>query len=391
MPNRKIHDVAVIGLGAMGSATLYQLAKQNTNVIGIDQFTPPHTHGSTHGETRVTRCAIGEGIQYTPLALRSHEIWKELASETGEQLLFEVGGLMISTGNSHGSVHGSANFLDTTIAAAKKFNIEHELLTGQQIRTRFPGFDAGADDQAYFEPGAGYLKVEECVQAQLDRAIELGAKTVFDTKVLNINSDGDQFEIETDGETISAKKLVVSAGPWVNKLLGAPYSDILTPSRQVLHWYPIGNSAKEAWTDHPVFIWLHGEGDGYYGLPSLADPNLIKVAAASYGDAADPDAIDRNVTREEQDEMFETHVKGRLAGIEAKAEKSVTCIYTVTPDSVFVIDTHPDHDNMMIISACSGHGFKHSAAIGEAVAQQMLNNHSDLDLSAFKLSRFTAR
>ncbi|MFT6657355.1 N-methyl-L-tryptophan oxidase [Maritalea sp.] len=386
---QKTYDVAVLGLGAMGSATLYQLAKRGIDAIGFDQFTPPHTHGSTHGETRVTRCAIGEGHQYVPLAIRSHEIWKELAAETGEQLLFEVGGLMIESATSQGDVHGSKHFLDTTISAAKKFSIPHEVLKGAQIRNRFPAFNVNDQDFAYFEPGAGYLKVEECVEQQLRRAAELGAKMLQNTKIISIKHHTNHVELITNDKNFLAKKLVVCAGAWVKELLGAPYATKLSTTRQVLHWYPIAAGAKDKWHDHPVFIWIHGDGEGYYGLPSLADPTLLKVANANYGQTTHPDKVERQVSTSEQREMFATHVKGRLVGIEPTAQKSVTCIYTVTSDSDFIIDWHPKHKNTFVVSACSGHGFKHSAAIGEAVAQQIINATSNIDLSAFKLSRLS--
>ncbi|GLQ15839.1 N-methyl-L-tryptophan oxidase [Maritalea porphyrae] len=381
-------DVAVVGLGAMGSATLYQLAKRGINAVGIDQYSPPHTFGSTHGETRLTRCAIGEGHQYAPLAMRSHEIWRELFNETGEKLLHETGALMIESSGSKGDVHGSANFLNTTISAATKFGIEHEVLTGADALRRFPAFNIGDADKAYFEPGAGYLKVEECVEVQLDRAKELGATLLSNTKVHAITHHVDHVAIELGNETVRADKLAVCAGPWVKELLGPPYEDLLTTTRQVLHWYPIEPTAHKDWKNHPVFIWVHGDGDGFYGLPSLADPTLIKVANANYGQPCRPEDIDRQVNEAEQTEMFDLHLAGRLNGVAARTAKSVTCIYTVTPDSDFIIDWHPEHQNTFVVSACSGHGFKHSAAIGEAVAQQLISNSSEIDLSAFKLSRF---
>ncbi|MCZ4273512.1 N-methyl-L-tryptophan oxidase [Maritalea porphyrae] len=383
-----MYDVAVLGLGAMGAATLYQLAKRGINAIGIDQFNPPHTNGSTHGETRLTRCAIGEGHQYVPFAIRSHEIWKELGNETGEQLLFETGALMIESALGGGSVHGSANFLDTTISTAKQFNIAHEVLSGLQARQRFPSFATNDQDKAYYEPGAGYLKVEECVSAQLNRAVELGADLLIDTKVHSISHANEHVELATSGNPIHAKKLVVCAGPWVKELLGAPYDTKLTTTRQVLHWYPIAQNAMHEWKDHPVFIWIHGEGEGYYGLPSLDDPTLIKVANANYGEPSAPDAVNRDVDPKEQTEMFDVHLKGRLMGIKPQAHKSVTCIYTVTPDSDFILDWHMDHKNTFVVSACSGHGFKHSAAIGEAVAQQLIDGTSTIDISAFNMTRF---
>ena len=382
-------DVAVIGLGAMGAATLYHLAKAGVNAVGIDQFAPPHTEGSTHGETRVTRCAIGEGHQYVPLALRSHEIWKELEKECGEQLLFETGALMVEDGDAAGDVHGASDFIDTTISAAQIFGIEHEVLSPEQSRERFPQFKVADKDKVYFEPGAGYLKVEECVAAQLRRAGELGADIRTNHRVKAIEDDSDGVTIETDKGTIHAQKVVVCAGAWAKELLGAPFDQMLTTTRQVLHWFPFEDAHKEQWQDHPLFIWVHGAGDGFYGLPSLAEPNLLKVANAGYGGVITPQSIDRNVSPQEANQMHAQHVKDRLAGIGDGAAKSVTCLYTITPDSDFIIDWHPTRDNIFVISACSGHGFKHSTAIGEAAAQIMARGKSEIDLSKFQISRFS--
>jgi sarcosine oxidase len=383
-------DFAVLGLGAMGSAVLYQLAKLGAQVAGIDQFHPPHTFGSTHGETRVTRRAIGEGHQYVPLAMRSHEIWRELEQESGEELLFEVGGLMVEAAGAGGDVHGASRFLDTTISAAKEFGIAHEVLGAGAIKERFPGFDVKDEDRAYFEPGAGYLKVEECVAAQLSCAQKRGATCFFDHSISKIEQTAEGVRLIGDQGDIVAKKLIVCAGSWLPQMLPSPFKNIIKTTRQTLHWYPIEPARKSDWQDHPIFIWIHGAGDGFYGLPSLADPSLIKVADAGYGAEEHPNHITRNVERDEQNHMFDRHLSGRLSGIKREAAMSKTCIYAVTPDSGFILDHHPENKDIFIVSACSGHGFKHSAAIGEAVSQTVYSGQSDIDLSAFKLSRFSA-
>lgn len=374
----------------MGSAVLYQLAKLGTNVIGIDQFHPPHIFGSTHGETRVTRRAIGEGHQFVPLAIRSHEIWRELEQESGEDLLFEVGGLMVEAAGAGGDVHGASQFLDTTISAAQMFGIEHEVLNAKAIKQRFPGFDVQENDRAYYEPGAGYLRVEECIEAQLKCAQQRGAVCAFNHTIEKINFLADGVCLNGPNEAIFAKKLIVCAGAWLPELLPAPFKNIVKTTRQTLHWYPIEQDHQSAWNNHPIFIWIHGKGDGFYGLPSLADQTLIKVADASYGAEEAPNAITRDVKKEEQNAMFDRHLKGRLNGISRDAAMSKTCIYTVTPDNGFILDHHPDNKNIFIVSACSGHGFKHSAAIGEAVSQTVTHGRSEIDLTAFKLSRFKA-
>src|SRR5687767_14781221 len=167
-------DVIVIGLGAMGSAACYQIARRGARVIGIDRFAPPHSFGSTHGETRITRQAIGEGEQFVPFALRSYEIWRELESETGEDLLTITGGLIMSSAVEH-TLHGNTDFLKTTIDAASKFAIKHRVLNAHEISEEFPQFSLGGSEVGYFEEAAGFLRPERCVATQLRQAEKLGA------------------------------------------------------------------------------------------------------------------------------------------------------------------------------------------------------------------------
>jgi len=173
-----VFDVGIVGLGAMGSATAFQLARKGSSVLGIDQFSPPHTLGSSHGATRVTRQAIGEGEQYVPLVLRSYELWRELESLSGEQLLSITGGVIMANEGASGNLHGSNKFLDQTVAAARKFGIDHELLTSEQIRTRFPQFQLVGDERGYYEPLMGFLRPEICIQTQLALAEKLGEEVI---------------------------------------------------------------------------------------------------------------------------------------------------------------------------------------------------------------------
>src|SRR5664279_6287621 len=159
-----VADIAVIGLGAVGSATLYQAAKLGARVIGIDRFVPPHDQGSSHGETRITRQAIGEGREFGPLVLRSNEIWEELEAATGASLMTRNGGLVLASHDVGGNHHGSRSFLQDTIDAAVEFGIPHETLRADEIRRRFPQFRLTADEEGYFEPGAGFLRPEACVK-----------------------------------------------------------------------------------------------------------------------------------------------------------------------------------------------------------------------------------
>ncbi len=382
-------DVAVIGLGAMGSAALWQLAKRQARVVGIDTYAPPHAQGSTHGETRITRRGIGEGEAYVPLAMRSHEIWREIEAETGAQCLFEVGALIISLHDDNAERPARTGFIRTSIAAAQRYGIEHEVLDSRELRRRFPNLAPRDEEIGYFEPGGGYLWPERCVAANLALAGRHGATQYLGERVLSVRSSGGGVRIETDRRVILAGQAIVSAGAWAGQLLGAPYDRVLQPKRQVMHWFGLAPEAPvEAWRNSPVFMWPHGAGpdDFFYGFPSQ-DGLSVKAADEFYGEPCDPDAIDRVVPDSDSRRMHSAHLAGRLAGVTPRAVKTATCIYTVTADNAFLIDRHPDHDNILVASPCSGHGFKHSAAIGENLAQWALEGRPEIDLSAFNLAR----
>ncbi len=382
-------DVAVIGLGAMGSAALYQLARRGARVVGIDRYHPPHSHGSTHGETRITRRGIGEGEAYVPLATRSHEIWRQLEAETGRALFHEVGSIVISEHDDNVARPGRTGFIRRSLAAAERYGIPHEILDADEIRRRFPNLAPEDSEIGYYEPGGGYLVPENCVAAQLDRAEKLGATMQLGQTVTGIDASPSGASIRlADGSTLFAGEVIVSAGPWAPGLLGAPFDRILKPTRQVMHWFALAPDATPAWQASPVFMWPHGESeDGFfYGFPSL-DGLSVKTADEFYGAASDPDHIDRQVPESDSRRMFDAHLRGRLVDVTPRPIRTATCIYTATPDSMFLIDRHPEHGNILVVSPCSGHGFKHSAAIGESVAQWALDGSSAIDLNSFSLSR----
>ena len=188
-------DIVVVGLGAVGSAALYQCAKLGAKVVGIDRFTPPHDQGSSHGETRITRQAIGEGREFVPLVLRSNEIWKELEAASGRSLMTRNGGLVLATSGLVGSHHGSSSFLQDTIDAARAYDIPHQLLSSDEVRRLYPQLRLTANEQGYFEPGAGFLRPEACVETQIDQARKLGARVFTSETVLELKPDGDRVTI----------------------------------------------------------------------------------------------------------------------------------------------------------------------------------------------------
>jgi sarcosine oxidase len=382
-------DFVVVGLGAMGSAVLYQLAKRGVNVIGLDRFAPPHRMGSSHGETRITRQAVGEGGDYAPLVLNSHQIWRGLEAETGERLLNSCGVLVMRPGSGPTSHHGKPDFVTRSIEVARQFGIIHEIIDGAEVGRRFPQFlGLTGSEKAYYEPGGGYVFPERCISAQLNRAAQLGARIRTGVAVLSITDRG-MVRLETSAGPIEAKEAVVAAGSWTAPLLGAPFDSLLTVSRQVLHWYELDDLAPYG-PDAPAFIWMHGatDVDYFYGFPPLPGDRSIKIATEQYETRTTADTVNREVDAAESDAMYRKHLQGRLAGATARVSQAAACLYTTTPDRGFIIDRHPRLDHVFVVSACSGHGFKHSAGIGDAVAEKLTGGRKQLDLSGFSVARF---
>ena len=384
-------DFVVVGLGAMGSAVLYQLAKRGANVIGIDRFSPPHRMGSSHGETRVTRQAVGEGRDYAPFVLKSHRIWRELEADTGERLLNECGVLVMAPGTGQTSHHGKPDFVARSIEVARDFDIVHEVFDGAEVARRFPQvLGLAGNEKAYYEPGGGFVFPERCISAQLNRASQLGAGIRTGVEVLSIDQPGSgSVRIETSNGTIEAGHVVVSAGSWTAPLLGAPFERLLTVNRQLLHWYELDDLTAYG-PEAPAFIWMHGatDVDYFYGFPPLPGEHRIKVATEQYETRTTADSINREVDPAESAAMYRKHVQGRLAGAKPDVAHAAACLYTVTPDQGFIIDRHPRQDRVFVISACSGHGFKHSAGIGDAVAERLTEGHNQVDLASFSIARF---
>jgi sarcosine oxidase len=383
------YDTAVLGLGAMGSAALYHLARRGQKVIGIDQFSPPHTLGSSHGDSRVTRLAIGEGTHYTPLVKRSHELWREIERETGRDLLTTTGGLIISSRSTTSRMHVQ-DFFGTTVAAAQQYGIAHEILDARTIRRRFPQFNIDNDEVGYYEHEAGFLRPEACVAAQLELAGSYGATIHRNEKVIAFDDVARGVTISTEKDRYAAERLIITAGAWLPALIGNAYASLFKVQRQVLFWFaPKGPVTPYEIGTFPIYIWeVQGRPQAIYGFPAIdGEHGGIKVATQQCETQTGPDAVDRTVSDAEARTMHE-YIAPYLPGLSERCVKAVVCLYTVTPDAGFVIDAHPQLPRAIVASPCSGHGFKHSAAIGEALSELIIDGRSRLDLSAFRLSRF---
>lgn len=374
-------DVIVVGVGAVGSAALYQLARRGRKVLGIDRFAPPHDHGSSHGNTRITRLALGEGAKYFQFARRSHEIWRELEAATGRALLRQVGGLVFGRADARGATHGAEDFLRTTIEVARARGLSHEVLAGEELRRRFPQFHWRGDERGCLEHGAGYVHPEACIAAQLEMTVRHGAEVRTGERVLGWHVSGEGVEVETERGRSTAGRLILSAGAWNPQM--AP----LTPARvyrQVLFWFePDGSIAEFAPERMPVFIRLPEPGvEMFYGFPAInGGGGGMKIAAEQFEQPVEPDAMETEVRAEEERRMH--GIAAPYLRISERCVRAVACKYTVMPGSRFVIDRHPESERVWVVSACSGHGFKHSAAVGEALAEMAGEGRTGYDLSAF--------
>src|SRR5262245_28109599 len=366
-------DAIIVGLGAMGSAVASHLARRGGRVLGLDRFAPPHALGSSHGQTRIIREAYFEHPLYVPLVQRAYELWAELERESGRTLLQHTGGVMI--GRPDGVVVNGAK------RSAEEHRLRHEQLSAAEVRRRFPALQPLDEMVAVWEPRAGILFPEACVETHLTLARKHGAMLQTDEPVLRWEAAVHGVNVVTNESTYTAAKLLLTAGSWIQSLvpdLNLPF----TVERQVLYWFsPKRNSEHFDPARCPIHLWEHQPGHYFYGFPDLGEG--VKVAGHHEGETTSPDSINREVVPAETEAMRQI-VRKFLPDADGPLRSAVVCMYTNTPDEHFFIDWHPAHPQVLIASPCSGHGFKFSSAIGEVVTELLVQGKSRFDLSLFR-------
>ena len=363
-------DVIIAGLGAMGSAASFHLARRGCKVLGLDRLHPPHTFGSSHGQSRIIREAYFEHPIYVPIVQRAYELWAELAQASPEAAVLQTGGLMI--GVPDGVV------VKGTLASARTHHLQHELLSAEEVRRRFPAIDPRDDMVAVWEPRAGVVFPERCVQAHLHFAQQSGAALKFNEPVTSWSDQGETLEVKTTQGIYHCKHLVISAGGWAKELV--PELPVVV-ERQVLVWFE--QQKPELFSpDHcPIYLFEYEPNRYFYGFPELG--NGVKVARHHEGLPTTPDSVNREVDPEEIKSLHEI-VRSFLPELAGKALDAVVCLYTNMADEHFLIDWHPKSSRVLVCSPCSGHGFKFSSAIGEVAADLVLSGRSRFDLSLFR-------
>jgi monomeric sarcosine oxidase len=369
-------DVAIIGLGAMGSAAAHHLAARGARVLGLEQFTPAHDQGSSHGDSRIIRQAYFEHPSYVPLLRRAYELWEAAEAESGRHLLTLTGALMIGRPEA-ATVAGSR-------LSAQTWQLEHEVLDAAAVRRRFPTFALAEDEVAVHEERAGFVAPEETVLAQVDLARRHGADLRFGERVLGWQASGDGVEVTTTTDRHRADRLVVCAGAWAPQLLRLAVP--MRVERQIMHWFePDGGIGPFAADRHPVYVWEDATGDQIYGFPARPGEDTAKVAFFHRPVPTDPDHVDRHVQPEEVQEIS-NYVRTRLPAL-TRHVRALTCLYTTTPDHHFVLGPHPDHPRVSVAAGFSGHGFKFTPVVGEILADLALGGATNHDIALFDPGR----
>ena len=370
-------DVIVVGVGGMGSATVYELASRGFLVLGIDRYNIPNHMGSSHGISKIIRLAYHEDPSYVPLVRRSYELWHRLEQMVDERLLVQTG--TIRGGPEHGAMFSGS------LKACQIHELGHEVLDADALKRRFPSYTVPSGTMSVVQREGGFLLSEKCISSYVFAALELGAHINGRERVVNWEPTDLGVIVETDKGAYSAKHLVISSGSWVSSLV-PQLLEFAKPEKQVVGWFrPL---IPELFTieQFPVFGLEVKEGR-FYGFPDYDGRGLKVGCYHHFNEQVDPDDFDRAVSL--NDEVLLRDFIGQYFPAALGSTLALqTCLFTNTPDGHFILDRHPEYPQVLLAAGFSGHGFKFASVVGEIMADLVEHKESDYDLGLFKLSRF---
>ncbi|MGI4801621.1 MAG: N-methyl-L-tryptophan oxidase [Janthinobacterium lividum] len=358
-------DVIVVGVGGMGSATCWQLARRGSRVLGLERFDIPHSMGSSHGISRIIRLPYYEDPAYVPLLHRAYELWDDIERASGREVL-------VTTGSLDGGPEDDPLF-QGALASAHQHGLPHEVLTGAEVNARFPGYGMLPDARFVLQPRGGLIASERAIVAHVEAAQAAGATIRAREQVLGweASGSGEGVVVCTDKGTYRAARLVLCAGPWMADLL--PLLDgIAVPERQVLIWTQPKDPTLFTTRRFPVFNLQVDEGR-YYGFPVYEVPGFKygryhhrHEATTAEGMRREVDADDEALLRRFGERYFPAGT-GETLALRA-------CMFTNTPDEHFILDHHPAFPQVTLASPCSGHGYKFCSVVGEILADLATGN-----------------
>ena len=370
-------DVIVLGVGGMGSAAAYHLARRGKRVLGLERFDIPHAMGSSHGISRIIRLAYYEHPSYVPLLRRAYELWRELEQGFGEQLLH-------ITGSIDGGPPDSRCFRGS-LESCELHDLPNEVLDGAAINRRFPGYRLPAETMAVLQPDGGFLLSERCIVAHVVAAQAHGAEIRARERVLEWEPRGDGVLVTTNRGTYEAERLVVAAGAWAETLL-PELRPLAVPERQVLAWLQPSRPDLFMPDRFPVFNLEVAEGR-YYGLPIVSVPGFKFGRYHHLAEHTPAESVDREchprdeaILREFAEKYFPDGA-GPTMALRA-------CMFTNTPDEHFILDLHPSYPQVSIAAGFSGHGYKFCSVVGEIMADLAEAGETRHDVALFSLARF---
>ena len=371
------YDVVVAGVGGMGSAACFHLARRGARVLGLERFDVPNTMGSSHGVTRIIRLAYAEGSAYVPLLRRAYELWRELEATADERLLMTTG-----------YVDVGAALAEPALASCRDHDIPHEIMDGRELSTRHPGFDLPPDAPALLQADGGILLPERCIVAHVAAAQAAGAEIHARERVLEWEESSAGVRIRTDRGVYEAGRLVVTAGAWAAEV-GRLRSDLVLAERQVLAWFQPRDPALYRPERFPCFGIVDPDGM-HYGFPVYGIPG-VKVGRYHHrSEVVDPDAFEREPGAEDE-ALLRRFVARALPEAAGPTMALATCLFELSPDEHFFLDRHPEHPSVILAAGFSGHGFKFASVVGEVVADLVLDDATRHEIGFLGFGRLAGR
>jgi len=368
------YDVVVVGVGGMGSAAAYHLARRGRSVLGLERFDVPHELGSSHGITRIIRLGYFEHPDYVPLLRRAYELWRELEREAQEQLLYVTG-----------IVEGGGRIYEGSLRSCVEHDLPHDAIDGRQVNQRFPAYRLPPDFPAVFQPDGGFVLPERCIVAHVAGALSHGAVVRARERVLEWSATANGVRVTTDRDVVEAERLVLTAGAWSQEVARLP-PGLVRGVRQALAWFQPTQPELFEPEQMPVFN-LDLDGEHFYGFPAFGIPGFKLGRYDHHGEGGDPDSIPREPTLADETPLRDFAERYFPDGAGPTVALK-TCLFEPSPDEHFLIDRHPESEHAVVGAGFSGHGFKFCSVVGEILADLAVDGTTRHDIDLFRLDRF---